>query len=341
MKSWLWILITIIVILIFIGFCVLLSWKNPKNYENKWQSQYIQTFKQNPPNIKLHVRSSPGLINDAVIVAHTLKHIPPHSTIHFEILDNPKPNDFFYLNGDCIEPLTKILLQKYKNHITILTKTKQIHSILKKSFPRVIYTGFTSKDCYVPNIKKDFTKCIHVAGQSPMKNTDVVMEAWRKHPEWPHLTIIARDNIIKFAKLTKQQNVSIISEYIPDDKFKELLNTHGIHICCSQNEGFGHYINEARSVGAVILYSNAPSMNEFFNSTKSMNGIPLDMIQSTITKAFVPVFNISIQSIEQGMIMLLNMQISELQHIGNNARQLYLSDKTQFENRLINTINSL
>ena len=36
-----------------------------------------------------------------------------------------------------------------------------------------------------------------------------------------------------------------------------------VHICPSAREGFGHYINEARSVGAVVLTIDAAPMSEF------------------------------------------------------------------------------
>lgn len=37
---------------------------------------------------------------------------------------------------------------------------------------------------------------------------------------------------------------------------------HPIHVCASEREGFGHYINEARAAGALVVSTDHPPMNE-------------------------------------------------------------------------------
>lgn len=40
-----------------------------------------------------------------------------------------------------------------------------------------------------------------------------------------------------------------------------------LHVCPSEREGFGHYINEARAAGAVVIAPDHPPMNELVNAT--------------------------------------------------------------------------
>ncbi len=69
-------------------------------------------------------------------------------------------------------------------------------------------------------------------------------------------------NSIKDNKIhIKNTNITIFNT-LPDSEYKQLLHTAGIIICCSMNEGFGHYINESKYYGNIPLITDAAPMNE-------------------------------------------------------------------------------
>ena len=85
-----------------------------------------------------------------------------------------------------------------------------------------------------------------------------------------------------------------------------------VHVCPSSREGFGHYINEARSVSAVIITVDAPPMNEFVTNATSGILIPalglrqignnmFDMLQVVCHRKFL------ITSISQNLSRMTQM----------------------------------
>ena len=57
-------------------------------------------------------------------------------------------------------------------------------------------------------------------------------------------------------------NIKYYEKRLSDKELKELQNKCMCHVCPSAVEGYGHYIGEAVSCGAVVLTTNRPPMNE-------------------------------------------------------------------------------
>lgn len=135
---------------------------------------------------------------------------------------------------------------------------------------RCHYTGFSSGNHYDPKYRKNFRLFLHVAGASNFKGTDVIVQAWSRHPEWPLLRIV---RTLKDCyghprpSIRGSGNIEVTENWIPEDRLRELQNTCGIHLCPSEMEGFGHYIVEGLSVGSVIVTTNAAPMNELVNES--------------------------------------------------------------------------
>lgn len=115
-------------------------------------------------------------------------------------------------------------------------------------------TGFLGQDRLDPTVARE-PKCLHVRGKSQMKGTQEVVEAWRRNPGLPPLTIVSKDPV------NAPDHVTVV-ESPSDAELTRLMNQHEIHLCPSIAEGWGHYITEAMSVGAVVITTDASPMNE-------------------------------------------------------------------------------
>ncbi|KAJ3262191.1 hypothetical protein HDU77_000410 [Chytriomyces hyalinus] len=111
-----------------------------------------------------------------------------------------------------------------------------------------------------------FNKFYHAFGHSGRKSTSSVIECWLKHPEWPELAIIGQraveTNKERVLSNKATTNVKLFNQLSSSD-LQKLQSSHGVHLCPSGQEGYGHYINEARSLGAVVVTTKHPPMQEF------------------------------------------------------------------------------
>jgi glycosyltransferase involved in cell wall biosynthesis len=284
------------------------------------------------------ISDSPGLLADASIVCKVL-HGLKTPMIYFETFPkNATEKDCIFVNIDMTDFKT---LARKNSPNTILCKTHQIYNIVKPLFPnkKVIYTGFTSIDSFDPRIRKDYKKFIHVCGKSPFKGTKPLLQAWHSHPLWPTLTIVCK-NTMGVVDMCREvlngdnpSNINLIIGHLDGGTLSKISNESGIHICVSECEGFGHYIHEARSMGAVVLYTNAPSMNERFEN--GVNGIAVEYVEGpTQNNGYCPMYTVTPQSIEQAVERVLRMDTKTLEEISKNARNSYLADNESFTKKI-------
>lgn len=162
------------------------------------------------------------------------------------------------------------LTRKLRHFDLILTKTHLTTEIFSKRRSKASYLGFTSSDRFRPSVQKDWSRFFHLAGASVQKGTEDLYFLWKKHPEWPELTIVQRE---KFAPTDPPRNINLITKHIDDEELSDLQNRCGLHLCPSRSEGWGHHLVEGMSCGALVLTTNAPPMNEFI---RPENGVLVD-----------------------------------------------------------------
>ncbi len=350
--------VMIVLFLLFFIICIVLwFYKDIEKYELYFETSFdIDTIKKHQfETIKsifgrtlecksIPISTSQGLVIDSSIVCDVTKHIPRERlpVFYFETYpENFDENGYLFVNLDYTD--FKKLRQPHSPK-NILCKTRQTYQIVKDLFPykNVVYTGFTSADRYLENISKNMKGFIHIPGKSPHKGTVQVVAAWSNHPNWPLLTLVCRDEVynelIKTYDFKKILNINVINTFLSEKKLFELMNQNGIHICTSKNEGFGHYLNEARSTSAVVLYTNQPPMNEMFKDNES--GIAVSAIQGpSMNDGICPTYLVTIDSIKESVENVLRKNEKELYEIGRKARESFLRDDQLFRekmNRLFN-----
>lgn len=217
----------------------------------------------------------------------------------------------------------------------ILCKTQESLKIFEPISRQIYWLGFTSYDQYDPNITKDFSKHLHLAGKSKMKGTKEVLDAWYSNPGLPYLTLVtSEDNKFMPPSRIKPKNLNRIPKRVSDDNLIILQNNCGIHVCPSKTEGFGHYIMEGMSTGAVIITTDAPPMNEFISDKRCL----VDY-QMTGTQKYATIFIVDDKKLALKVKELQNLSPEELQTIGQRNREEYLRRTAEFKQNLHELMN--
>ena len=94
--------------------------------------------------------------------------------------------------------------------------------------------AFTSPDKRIPGFtRRGPIRCLHVSGQSAVKGTEAVVEAWSHHPEWPELTVVRRARRYggeEAPPLPPLPNVRYETDHVPDEQLRELQNDCEVHV---------------------------------------------------------------------------------------------------------------
>ncbi|KAI9338221.1 hypothetical protein BDR26DRAFT_919494 [Obelidium mucronatum] len=191
-----------------------------------------------------------------------------------------------------------------------------------------------------PPVKQDFNKFVHVYGKSFWKHTAEVINCFKWHPEWPLLTVIGSKDAAAWGFSEDKpapNNIQVFST-LEIETLRELQFQGGIHLCPSNNEGYGHYINEARALGAVVITTNHAPMNEFVED--GVSGIlvghnpPYRETYRLIEPHFLPSVNVKPFHICEGVKRVLEMTEAQRSEMGRKARAAYEEETRLMETNL-------
>ena len=173
-----------------------------------------------------------------------------------------------------------------------------------------------------------------------MKQSRAVIDCWLAHPEFPPLimTLIPHgyedvaDGIRGLpvpCELKVRDNFTSMVGELPAGELRKLMNTAGVHLCPSLAEGFGHYINEARSTGACVVTTDASPMNELVGAGGAL--IPVDRREPAGMGYHAVVTPAAIATTVR-RLMLRSEDVR--QEMGRVNRQGFLADGDRFVQRL-------
>lgn len=205
----------------------------------------------------------------------------------------------------------------------ILCKTRHAQEIFGRLHGTVRYIGFTSPDRLVSGATPDYGRFFHLAGRSTVKGTDVLLDLWARHPEWPELTLVQHpDN----APASVPPNVRLISRRVDDAELKALQNTCGAHLCPSRSEGWGHYIVEAMSCRAVVVTTDGAPMNELVTGDRGV------LVPSGRTEArhLGTNFYVDAEGLESAIGALVQSSDAGKERLGQAARNWFEQNDGRF-----------
>lgn len=150
----------------------------------------------------------------------------------------------------------------------VWVKTRVAERAFSKFGCKVRFMGWASVDRRVATLRGPKTlTALHIAGRSRVKGTEAILDVWGENPQWPVLRVLRSMHAydgqpISWRSRPSAPNIQIISERVDERTLGRLQNESSIHLCPSEVEGFGHIIQESTSVGAVVIVTDAPPMNE-------------------------------------------------------------------------------
>ena len=187
---------------------------------------------------------------------------PAHSDIAFH-LEIPRYDLIGYAPKNIMIPNPEWFEQRWTNNLNrfqfIFAKTRDCERIFNKYHSNVIFTSFTSLDKFDERISKEKI-FVHTAGKSAFKGTNELLQAYNKY-DLPKCYMTSQSEYIGKGNI-------ISTGYLSEHDFDVLLNACLIHVCPSYYEGFGHYMWEAMSTGAVVITTNNAPTNEFITDKR-------------------------------------------------------------------------
>ncbi|KAJ8525205.1 hypothetical protein ON010_g15910 [Phytophthora cinnamomi] len=125
---------------------------------------------------------------------------------------------------------------------------------------------------------KDFSdvKFIHTAGTSVWKGTRELVDCWVMASGLPQLNVYIDDSAFNYLfppsykrKLDRARSpIHIEHGMLEPQDFSKLTAESAFFMCPSRSEGYGHYINQARASGGVVITTDAHPMNELIASSE-------------------------------------------------------------------------
>jgi glycosyltransferase involved in cell wall biosynthesis len=209
----------------------------------------------------------------------------------------------------------------------VFAKTRHAETIFAARDCPTSYIGFTSPDRLdrqVPRQRSFF----HLAGSSRYKGTERLLALWREHPEWPTLTVVQHPRTAQAHAYAA--NIDHRVGYQDDAELKRLQNAHRFHLCPSETEGFGHYLVEAMSVGAVAITVDGAPMNELVQPER---GVLIAYARSGV-KNLAPTYYFDEAALAIAVEHVLELEDVELDRLGAAARAWYETNDRAFSERL-------
>ncbi len=221
---------------------------------------------------------------------------------------------------------SKVTLNAQNGVTEFWHKTQFGMDIFKKLFPGkphhlIGFTSFALKDSAL-----NFESWGHFSGKSKTRHTQELMDIWLENPAFPPLKVHFYDKNIDVPEWIPFKNLKLRMGFMNTPELQEVVSQTGIHLCTSQMEGFGHYINEARALGALIIALDAPPMNELIDAHSGILVQPVRYQKHNQGVQFIA----SKTGLQSAIETALGLSEKEKAALGQNAKARYFSERETF-----------
>lgn len=225
-------------------------------------------------------------------------------------------------------------LERWMRHLfrfdQLWAKSIDAHeAFIRAKLPNSHLTGFLSRDLMDTSIPRK-RSCLHLKGHSNFKNTEAVIEAWRRNPDLPPLTIVSND-------LVDAPCWVRTASRLDQSELVRSMNESFVHVCPSAAEGWGHYITEGLSVGALVVSTDAPPMNEHVANDWGILVRP----SASRKRGMVEEHEVNPEDIANAVRSLSEMDQEEIDVMSWNARQHMLARNEAFRNKAAQLLEDL
>lgn len=216
----------------------------------------------------------------------------------------------------------------------VLCKSRHALDIFQKHHRSCHFSGFTSRNLDHPEVTRRPGAILHLAGRSTLKGTEAILSLWEKKPGWPNLTLLQHpDN----APDRVPDNVTLISDYLSEDDLVRLVNEHPIHLCPSLSEGWGHYLVEAMSCGALVITTDAPPMNELVTPDR---GLTVEAAK-TEPRHLGTNYHVDPEALAAAIEKALGLSDADRHALGESARRWAAQNHLAFQARFADLLKTL
>jgi hypothetical protein len=217
----------------------------------------------------------------------------------------------------------------------VLAKTRHAERIFGELGCATRFIGFTGADHRRPIAGTRERAFLHAPGRSGNKGSKALVALWKKHPHWPMLTLVWRKKNIVIDDLPA--NVTWRRDFMPDDELLNLQNTLLFQLCPSQTEGYGHYLSEALSTGAVTVTTDAEPMNELVTAERGVLVAARDVGRQGQAR----LYDFDEDAMAAAIERCIGMPAEEAARLSNNARAWYEQNEKDFMARFSAALRSL
>ena len=198
------------------------------------------------------------------------------------------------------------------------------HALGKK----VKWTGFTGQDCWGGTLAAIRPmRALHLAGRSENKGTPRVLEAWRRHPEWPPLTVVQRPlDVTSPLDTAPADNIHFLVGRLSELDVQRLRQEHPLWILPSEVEGYGQTLVEGLSVGAIVVTTDAAPMNEIVGPDRGVLVRAQQVGRMRLAYRNV----VELAALEAAISTVLDWTLERRMEIGSAARKWFVDNDRRF-----------